>query len=121
VDITLQAEKTTFVSAYIPPRARNGTDGDREFFEELETAITTLNRSNIIIGMDSNSKSEFWEHQFEDPRGATMKEIIVSHNLQLLNDGATPTFYVEGGGQSFIDLTLCSNALHRRINNWTVS
>ena len=121
IDITLATETITIVSAYIPPPSRTPSDDDRDFIAELNETITKLNRKKIIIGTDSNSKSESWGHQYEDPRGRAVRDIISSHSLHLHNDGLTATFHNESGAESFIDLTISSNALARRINNWMVS
>jgi hypothetical protein len=58
-------------------------------FLQLVTETVSLSRSLI----DSNAKSQFWAPNFEDPRGANIREFIDANGLHLLNDGVEQTFY----------------------------
>jgi ribonuclease HI len=121
IDINSQAEKLTFISAYHQPPPREGSDRQSQMIDQLERAIQSQDRNKIIIGIDANAKSQLWGHHFEDPRGENIREFIAVNGLHLLNDGIEPTFYRDGIGQSFIDLSLITPALLNRAKNWVVS
>lgn len=59
----------------------------------------------------------------EDSRGAKVGELMASTELEVLNEGKTPTFYAIRGGdiyKSIVDITLCSGRIFGAISNWKV-
>lgn len=77
------------------------------------------NNFNLIIGTDSNAHSPLWGENYSDKRGNDLEELLFTYNLELLNDGITPTFSrKEESVNTFIDLTICN--ISHKIKDWTV-
>ena len=78
----------------------------------------TIDKS-IIIGADSNAHSELWMSESANQRGEIFEDFITLNNLFVCNIGNKYT-YDCATGQSIIDITLVSNYLVDRVNNWKV-
>ena len=75
------------------------------------------NKSNAILGMDSNSHSPLWNSDINQ-RGMVLEEFIIQNDLTVLNKGKCPTF-VSSRGESIIDITLVYGTSNH-ISNWHV-
>ena len=58
----------------------------------------------LVMGVDANAHSPMWGCPDLNDRGSVMEEVIMVHDLSLLNRGHVETF--TGGGGTIIDLTL---------------
>lgn len=119
--VRLDADDVTFYSVYL------SFNDSRETFQrellQLQNDVEILTSSSpnrkIIIGGDFNSKSALWNSPFEDPRGRILSEWFSTLELTILNRGNTPT-YINGSSTSFIDITVCSEALNTHVIHWEV-
>ncbi len=108
-------EKTNyhFVSLYLNPN-----ECINQELQNVTNLIAEHNSNKLMIGSDSNAKSKLWSPTI-DARGYIMEEFIFQHNLFVLNEITIPIFQ-STIGESFIDITLCSDSLNRYIFNWSV-
>jgi len=91
-----------------------------EFLVELEESVASQGKNAaIVIGGDFNAASTFWGSKRCDWRGRQLLEWMGRRDLWAANDGAVPTFF-RAGQESFLDLTLCTNNLRDKIENWHV-
>lgn len=77
-------------------------------------------RARAIVAGDFNAWAVDWGSPQTNRRGRVLLDTLVSLDLVLLNDGATPTFQ-RGATMSFIDLTFVTDAVYRSGATWRVS
>jgi len=86
----------------------------------IETFLTTVNPKNFIWGLDTNSKHSLWHSPTTDSRGRMLANFLSSHGLLSINEKDGPT-YSGPTGDSWIDITVSTNELARKIQHWRVS
>jgi endonuclease/exonuclease/phosphatase family metal-dependent hydrolase len=106
------------ISCYASPNSP--LENFEDLLEELEWEIRNSTGENILLNGDFNAKSHECNSPTEYSRGRTLSEWVASNGLVVQNKGQTPT-YVRGASESYIDLTLTSRALSRRVRNWYVN
>ena len=74
----------------------------------------------LIIGCDANAHHTVWGRSNINVRGECLFQCLISHNVNICNQGNDPTF-VTRIRQEVLDLTLCSAKLSGMIVNWHVS
>ncbi|XP_055622249.1 uncharacterized protein LOC129765838 [Toxorhynchites rutilus septentrionalis] len=103
-------------SAYFP--------GDNVEIPPLEVAALVqhckLKNKQFIIGCDANAHHTVWGSSDVNTRGECLLEYLMSHNINICNQGNDPTF-VNSVRQEVLDLTLCSSKLSDTLKNWHVS
>lgn len=110
-------DQIRFISCYISP---NSTIEELEqWLDELSYTIRGRGNKEIILGGDFNSKSWGWGETRQDRRGLRVSEWIWAENLVILNTGNVPTF-VRGVQKSIIDLTLGTERIATKVENWQV-
>ncbi|CAK1585042.1 unnamed protein product [Parnassius mnemosyne] len=85
--------------------------------------IENLDTEHVILEGDFNAKSPWRGCDAGDRRGVVIAETLAQLDLQILNEGQTPTFHVWRGAReysSIIDITTCTTALLNRITDWKV-
>lgn len=86
---------------------------------DLQNFIQQVNLPLILVG-DFNSHNINWGSDRTDSRGKIVGEFIDNEGLVLLNESNKPThFTVASGGESIIDLSLCSPNLVKYLE-WIV-
>ncbi|KAJ0173852.1 hypothetical protein K1T71_011001 [Dendrolimus kikuchii] len=68
----------------------------------------------MVVGGDVNSKSPWWGSPTEDRRGKRLAGLLNELDLQVLNEGSTPTFDTVRGDKtltSFVDITACKHSI----------
>lgn len=93
---------------------------------ELETLLDSVGgvlrsppaRLALVMG-DFNSKSQHWGSPITNAKGSLVEDWAEELNLVILNRGTEPTCR-HGRGTSFIDITLCSVPLTKRIREWRI-
>ena len=78
------------------------------------------NNMPIIIGCDANAHHTIWGSSDINNRGEALLEYIYSVNLDIKNEGNTPTF-ITSNREEVLDITVCSLEISENINNWHVS
>ena len=92
--------------------------------ETLTKLITRANREKVplLIGTDLNSHSEIWGCEETNSRGSDVEDLLNIHNLNLLNEGSTPTYTRGAETATIINLTITNQTLlrTRTISEWHV-
>lgn len=102
-------------SCYAPPRLNA-----QEFTTMLDKIVDDARRIKpTIIAGDFNAWATEWGSRYTNNRGNILLDTFVQLDILLANHGNTATFR-KNGGESIIDLTFVSGALHRNLN-WRVS
>ena len=65
---------------------------------------------DMLIGMDSNAHTDVTGSNYTDARGAKLEQLILRHNMVIINKGDKPTFESHVG-KSHIDVTLATPRL----------
>ena len=78
--------------------------------QALSGIITQLPEPFILMG-DFNARSEYWHDSVSNKRGNQILDIILHHNLHLLNDDKPTHLDPRVRSLSHIDLSLCSQTL----------
>ena len=98
------------LSAYMPPK--DDIEGNIEHMEAVAQQY-----GNVLICADTNSWSTAWGSEVTDRRGMKLEDSIARCQLIVVNEPGEPTF-VGPRGQSWIDITLASAPMMRRVANW---
>jgi hypothetical protein len=75
-EIKTRNQSLVLVSAYFPPN-----DNLSESIKLVENIIKDFKYHKVILGMDSNSKSETWFSEYTDARGRELEDFISAYNL----------------------------------------
>ena len=71
-----------------------------------------------IMGIDSNAHSTLWASPENNARGDAIELFVAESNLDILNQGNTPTF-VNSRAETHIDISLAHKA-KEYVSNWNV-
>lgn len=103
-------------SAYFP-----GDESIKTTCDRVQKVINHCisNGIELLVGCDANAHHPYWGCDHEDSRGEYLANFLVENDLELLNEGNTPTF--DGSrGSSIIDVTFCTPNVQRLITGWKV-
>ncbi|CAH2091367.1 unnamed protein product [Euphydryas editha] len=101
-------------------------EGDQElepYLKQLRAATEKIPTKHLIVAGDVNAWSHWWGSSSENHRGAQLHGFITEMDLQILNRGQTPTFETHRGERlysSCVDVTLTSQSLLAKMENWRV-
>lgn len=115
--IAAQVCDEVFFSCYISPNV--AAEEYEIFLQDLGDSIEHLRGKPIIVTGDFNAKHSAWGSRKDDNRGGILLEWIAQHGLTVVNSGRTPTCS-RATGESIVDITMCSENLGLRINEWRV-
>lgn len=90
------------------------------FINMIESIISATQNNNLLISMDSNSKSALWHSSTTDERGRQLEDLIHANRLLVLNEPSIHTSYSTSRGASNIDITLCSQDILPKISHWSL-
>ena len=78
--------------------------------------------SKLVIGADLNAHSNLWSNSSKtDSKGEEVEEILLQHNMLVMNNpNSSPTFE-SSRGRSWIDLTICGDQIVDQISSWRVN
>lgn len=106
-------------SFYVVSQYFQYKDDRRIHIEYLDRILGSLKNKKVLIAADVNSRSLLWGPS-EDENGKLIEDLIIKHNLVVLNNpNKGPTFETTNG-ISYIDVTLATPALIPMILNWDV-
>lgn len=88
-----------------------------KFLSELEDNIQTHKGKRIVVTGDFNSAGTEWGSKYTNARGKELSEWAARNELEIANDGQTPTF-ARRTQESFIDLTMRSETVD--MSDWQV-
>lgn len=81
--------------------------------QDLDNLVTQLMPPFIIVG-DINGKNAMWGGNTTDNRGQIVEQIMLDHNLGLLNTGSFTHHHTQTNTSSAIDISLCTaDILHK--------
>ncbi|KAJ8911217.1 hypothetical protein NQ315_014929 [Exocentrus adspersus] len=89
-----------------------------QFVDNLVDELGRWSKEALIMG-DFNSKPLLWGSPNTDARGHYIGEWISTTNLVVHNEGTTPT-WSRGEQRSYIDVTLSTLQIARKVRNWEV-
>ncbi|CAH2091712.1 unnamed protein product [Euphydryas editha] len=101
-------------------------EGDQDmeaYLQQLRVATQKIPTQHLLVAGDVNAWSHWWGSSSENHRGAQLHGFISEMDLQILNRGQTPTFETYRGDRlysSCIDVTLTSQSLLAKMENWKV-
>ena len=108
----------TYVSCYFTP---NESTADFQLkLENLENALREINGPTVVAG-DFNAKAIEWGMPTTDSRGRRIIEMAARTNLFVANEGKVPTFRRSGCIGTIPDITIVSEELLGKVNNWRVT
>lgn len=85
---------------YLPPNLVVRTN-------DLNNILRQIPGDYLLIG-DFNAHTQMWGSNHIDARGQIIENLIVSNNLNLMNNNQPTHFNISNGTTSIIDLTICS-------------
>lgn len=89
---------------------------------EMIIGIKSVERDpSIVLVMDANAKSESWHAGQLDDRGRQLEEFIIENQLWVVNERTNVPTYEATVGESFIDVTIASGNMRRKISGWRVT
>ncbi|KAL4153610.1 hypothetical protein QTP88_001443 [Uroleucon formosanum] len=112
----IEAEGLTLYSCYWSPNTL--LQEYEQFLSRLESDVRQK-ATEIIIAGDFNAWHTAWGARSNNARGEALVDMISSLGLVICNKGSHPTFQ-QGNRESIVDLTMASQSLSTRINNWQV-
>ena len=114
--VWIEYKGTRMYSCYYSPN-----DTIQKFQEELETLERSIQSAKgpVLITGDFNGKSPEWGETRLDKRGNAICEFVARNDLTVMNNGQEHTFR-RGDTGSIIDLTIASENLASKIENWRV-
>lgn len=87
---------------------------------DLSLLVDQLTPPFLLLG-DMNAHSPLWGEQTSDERGRIFENLLLNHNISLLNNDSPTHFHVQTGSLSTIDLSVCSSCcvldLHYAVND----
>lgn len=113
----MDIEKIRFICCYISPNS--GIQELENILEDISTTISGRENNDIVVAGDFNAKSWEWGSPRQDRRGELVSEWAASLGLVIQNSGICPTFR-RGSQESHIDITLTSEGIAAKIQNWMV-
>lgn len=107
--------RTLVCSAYLPGEKENPA-------EDLERVVeyARRHRLQLLVGCDANAHHTSWGSSDINSRGNVLYDFLLTNGLHAVNKGCKPTF-VTCVRQEVLDITIATNDLARRINDWHVS
>ena len=106
--------KRTFISSVY---MHDSEDIDKHFVNEV-LKMTAIKKMGLIICADTNAHSTIWGNNENNQRGDKLENLIIDHNLEIVNTVFTPT-WSRGDYSSTIDLTMI-NIFAPKIKSWEI-
>ena len=91
-----------------------------KFLRRIEDLINCFPTEKVLITLDANAKSVMWHADATDEKGALVEDLIIEHNLTVLNQPNNYPTFMNANGQSNIDITLTNANLVKHVNHWEV-
>lgn len=115
--VWIQTEDITLVSCYLTPS--DGIDEFQSKLDEIEDKIRDI-EGPIIVAGDLNSRAVEWGMRTSNSRGRKIIQMAARTGLVVANNGSVPTFRRPGCEGTIPDITLVSENIARKIENWKV-
>ena len=79
-----------------------------------------VNNFYLTVSTDCNSHHALWGCEYNNKKGESLVDYILSNDLHVINTGSKPTFQVKNRSQ-ILDITLASTNMLDHIENWSVT
>ena len=77
--------------------------------QKIEAIILHAGGTDVLIAMDSNSRSTSWHDTLANRRGRILEEFLTSKQLHIMNEDSGKTTFRSSRGTSNIDITVINN------------
>jgi len=101
----------TLCNIYIPPPSKPTP-------QDFDDLINQLPQPFLLVG-DFNAHSTQWGNRNTDPKGRLIENLIIRHNLCMLNDNSPTYLHLPTGSKTAIDLSITSANLYLDLD-WSV-
>ena len=115
--VFLELREYVIFSCYFSPN-KNATEFST-FLDNINGEVSANAGKPVIICGDFNAKSHLWGSGIQDKRGELLEEMMAACDLMTANVGSAPTF-IRRNSTSIIDVTLATDSVLERIENWRV-
>lgn len=116
VALSWEGEQIVVVSAYCRFSMEIG-----DMLNRMERILIGAGGRGVIIGADVNARSTLWAEEAADERVEQVEEMVLRHDLMILNrEGEMRTFEDYGGRSRNLDITMVSRDLSGREWSWSV-
>lgn len=103
------------VSVYCP--SSEAIDGP---FMELQRVLDGFGCVDVLLAGDFNARSGLWHDVTMNRRGVALEDFIVTGNFCVVNEPGFPSTFLTANGNSWVDLTLCTDGFVRLVRDWEV-
>lgn len=115
--VWVKSGNITYVSCYFTPNEQ--VAAFRAKLDGLEDAILEMDGGLVVAG-DFNAKALEWGMTVPDSRGRFVMEMASRLGLVVMNFGGASTYRRPGYSETIIDITLASECLASRLQDWRV-
>lgn len=115
--VWVQLNDITLISCYLTP-----SDHIEEFhtkLDKIEDEIRNIEGTFIVAG-DLNARAIDWGSQTTNSRGRSIVQMAARTGLTIANNGRVPTFRRPGCEGTIPDVTLVSESIANKVENWEV-
>ncbi|KAK9295483.1 hypothetical protein QLX08_010210 [Tetragonisca angustula] len=102
------------------------SDPIRDYLQQLEKILETLQGKEVIICIYANATSTFWHRLTtshsgrSEQSGEELDEFIAQHRIIILNRTCNAPTFDNLHGLSNIDVTIAATAIASKVGNWRV-
>jgi len=104
-----------FITVYFHPDSDFTQD-----MKKLEDILIKYHNDTLIICGDFNAKNRTWGSGEIDAGGSMLLNLIIKHDMIILNDPKSPPTFVGPNGHSWVDVTIVKNLDPNKVQNWKV-
>ena len=111
---------------YLVSVYRQFSENITRYLHHLDRVLQFLQGKEIILCLDANATSALWhgrslsQSRPTDHRAQKLEEFIPQHKLVVINKLDNSPTFDNIYGKSNIDVTLATNAIAKKVTNWTV-
>lgn len=113
----VEVEGVVIYSCYLSPNRT--MEEFHDSLDQIGKSLESVCSNLVVITGDFNAHAVEWGGSYTCKRGLALLEWIIERDLYIQNDGITPTFH-RRGQESYIDLTMCTRQMSRRLIEWRV-
>ncbi|XP_053597652.1 uncharacterized protein LOC128668525 [Microplitis demolitor] len=115
--VWVKSSEVTYVSCYFTPNERIADFQAK--LDGLEDAVRDMEGKLVVAG-DFNAKALEWGEPWPDSRGGRLLDMVSRVGLVVLNTGSSTTFRRPGYRETIIDVSLSTERLASRVEEWMV-
>jgi ribonuclease HI len=97
------------------------TEDIKSKIAKIEEILKFGEGKDLIMAVDSNSRSQVWHDKQTNARGRILGEYLSSRDLNIMNEESELTTFQSTRGRSNIDITITNNSLLKKVTDWQIS